>query len=206
MKMNKTDSWLIERWGKVSQLETNMNATRERYNDLFAEIHESVKQIHPELDRIDIHLSPIEIQNWGGSVVYSKAVWPSDWATWRTGFYISNISLDELASDKSPEPNVSIFFQGSKNDKRIEDMRHRITRESPRVFKRHKINLRYDDEDNRTLLWFQIPEGKKQLLKMLFGGKEKQFEDCIANHIKLMCGFIPVLDKLLIREKYIFHA
>jgi hypothetical protein len=52
---------------------------------------------------------------------------------------------------------------------------------------------------NRTLIWFQIPEGKKQLLKMLFGGKEKQFEDCIANHIKLMGGFIPVLDKLLIK-------
>ncbi len=197
MKMNDKDSWLIERWEKASQLENSMNATRERYKDLFAEIHKSVKQIHPELDRMDIHLSPIEIENWGGGVVFSKARWPSDLATWRTGFYISNISLDELASDKAQEPNVSVYFQGGKNDKRIEDTRHRITIEAPKVFKGQKINLRYDDEDNRTLLWFQMPEGKKQLLKMLYGGKEKQFEDCVANHINLMCGFIPVLDKLL---------
>lgn len=198
MKKNEEDNWLIENWGRARQLETAMNATRERYEDLFTAIHKSVKQNHTAL-HMKIHMRPRDIREWwGGSVVFSKAGWPPGRGTWRTGFYISNISLDELASDKIPEPVVSIWFGGNKNDKRIEDLRRRITTKAPQVFKDQKVNYRNDDdEDNRTLLLYPMPEGKKQLLKMLYEGKEKQFKDCIANHINLVCGFIRILDELL---------
>jgi hypothetical protein len=48
-----------------------------------------------------------------------------------------------------------------------------------------------------SLFWYEMPEGQKQLLKMLIERKEEQFEHCIANHINLVCGFIPILDELL---------
>ena len=67
-----------------------------------------------------------------------------------------------------------------------------------RVFKDHEVHWQtQDDEDYRTLLWYEMPEGQKQLLKMLIERKEEQFEHCIANHINLVCGFIPILDELL---------
>lgn len=198
MKMNNQDRWLIERWEKIRQLEEAMNATRQRFENLFIEIHKCVKQNHPALDRLDIHLSPKEIENYGGNVVFSKRSWPSDWETWRTGIYLWGITLDELSSEKNSGPNVYIFFQGKKSDSRIEGFRHRIAKEAPRIFKGKKIVWETKDEDdNRTLLWYQMPERKSKLLKMLCDGKEQEFIDCIASHISLMCGFIPALDELL---------
>jgi hypothetical protein len=200
MKMNNQDRWLIERWEKTRQLEEAMNATRQRFENLFVEIYKSVKQNHPSLDRLDLHLSPREIENYGSNVIFSKGSWPSGWETWRTGIYLFAISLDELSSEKKPGPDVSIFFQVKKSDGRIEEFRKRIVQEAPRIFKDKKIVWETKDEDdNRTLLFYQMPEGKSRLLKMLCDGKEQEFVDCITSHISLLCGFIPVLDELLER-------
>jgi len=65
------------------------------------------------------------------------------------------------------------------------------------VFQGQKIIWKNKDEDdNRTLLWYPMPEGKKHILKMLCDGNEQEFVNYIANHVSLMCGFIPILDKL----------
>jgi len=102
------NNWLIQNWERAGQLETAMNTTRERYEDLFTEIRKSVKKNHPALN-MNIHMTPRDIRNWwGGSVVFSKTGWAPIGETWPTGFYINNISLDELASNKKSEPAVSI--------------------------------------------------------------------------------------------------
>jgi hypothetical protein len=197
MKMNKKDCWLIERWEKTRQLEIAMNETRQRFKNLFYEIHKNVKQTHPALDRLDTHLNPKEIEDWGGDVIFSNGGWPSDWETWRTGFHICSISLDELSSEQNAGPSIHIFFQVKKSDSRIEEFRQRINAEAPGVFQGQKIIWKNKDEDdNRTLLWYPMPEGKKHILKMLCDGNEQEFVNYIANHVSLMCGFIPILDKL----------
>jgi hypothetical protein len=197
MKMNKKDCWLIERWEKTRQLEIAMNEARQRFKSLFYEIHKKVKQTHPALDRLDIHLNPKEIEDWGGDVIFSSSGWPSDWETWRTGFHICSISLDELSSEQNPDPSINIFFQVKKNDSRIEEFRQCINAEAPGVFQGKIIFWNNkDEEDNRTLLWYPMSEGKNQILKMLCDGNKQEFVDCIGDHVGLMCGFIPILDKL----------
>ena len=195
--MNKKNCWIIERWEKTRELEIAMDETRQWFESLFYEVRKKVIQTHSDLDRLDIHLKSKEIEDWGGDVIFSKSDWPSDWETWRTGFHICGISLDELSSEKKPEPSINIFFQVKKSDSRIETFRKRICAKASDVFRdKHIILKNKDENDNRTLLWYLMPGGKRHIMKMLCDGNEKEFVDYIAYHVDLMCGFIPILDKL----------
>jgi hypothetical protein len=197
--MNDTDRWLIERWEKLRQVENAMDGTRQRFESLFREVHKKVRQNHPTLDRMNVHLNPKEVERWGGNVVFSRGSWPYDLENWRTGIDVWGITLDELSSEINADPSIYIFFQVKKSDPRIETFRRRIAAEAPRVFENKNLKWKTTDEDdNRTLLWYEMPEGKKKFFKMLCDGQEQDFIDCIANHVDIMCGFIPVLDKLLL--------
>ena len=41
--LRKQDKWLIKRWAKARQLEDSMDSARQRYADLFAEIHKQIR-------------------------------------------------------------------------------------------------------------------------------------------------------------------
>ena len=197
MKLNNTDRWMIERWEKLRQIEAGMADTRQRFESIYHEVHQHVKKSHPALDRIDVHLSPGEVSNYGGNIVFSKSSWPHEWETWRTGIYLWGATLDELSTKPDEGTSIYLFLQVKRSDKRIERFRDCIKKEAPRVLKgKIKKWSAVDDDDRRVLLWYQLPEGKERLLWMLRDGHEQEFVNCLSKHVGIMAGFVPVLDKL----------
>lgn len=199
--LTKQDYWILKRWREARQLEDCMDTARERYVGLFGEVHKQVKKHTPALDRWDPHMKPREIEEWGGNVVFSKSAWPCTSTTWRTGFYIWGVSLEELTAENPPAPGAYIWLAvNSQTDKRIDILRQRLAAKAPDIFKGRQIQWSQHEEDSQTCLWYQFPEGNSQFLKMLTRD-EKSFVDCIAKHIKLLSGFMPVMDAVLIKDK-----
>ncbi|MDR3459983.1 MAG: hypothetical protein P4N60_21360 [Verrucomicrobiae bacterium] len=197
-QMNNTDRWMIARWEKLQQMESAMSGARQRYESIFHDIHKQVRTKHPDLDRVDVHFSPKEVKNYGGHVIYSRQGWESNFETWPTGIQLYGITLDELSASSNDALDIYLFFQTKKTDPRIEDLRQLIANEAPKVFENTQFKWHTEDEeDNRTLLWYEMPERKASLLAMIRNGNEQDFIDCIAKHVGIMAGFIPVLDKLM---------
>jgi hypothetical protein len=178
-----------------------MDAARQRYVELFGKVHKRVKTFAPALDRWDSHMKPREIEEWGGNVVFSKSDWPYTSATWRTGFYIWGMSLDELTADVPPAPGAYIYLAVDKQtDKRIEILRRRLAARASAVFKNRRIHWSSQDEDDKQIcLWYPFLETHTDFLVML--DDEQSFVDCIAKHVKLLSGFIPVMDDVLLKRK-----
>lgn len=196
MKMSNEDRWLINRWEKVKQIEDSMAKTRGNFEKLYEDIHKNVWASWPILNRMDIHWKPNEIEKYGGNVIFSKESWLSDLETWRSGIYVERTSLDELTSESIAEPDIYIYFLVKRSDSRIEECRKRLIEAAPKILgNKIKSWSSVDEEDNRTLLWYMIPEGKKRLLSMIQDGHEKEFGDCIADHVGIMAGFIPILEE-----------
>jgi len=199
--LTKQDEWLISRWRKARQLEDCMDATRQRYMNLFGQVHKLVKKCSPSLDRWDSHMRPREIRQWGGNVTFSKSGWPCTSATWRTGINIWGLSLDELTAANPPTPEACIWLAvHEETDKRVDNLRRRLAARAPQIFKNHRIQWSQEDEDKQICLVYPLRERPSELLAMLTKD-EKSFVDCIAKHVKLLSEFIPVMDEVLIKGK-----
>jgi hypothetical protein len=199
--LTEQDYWLLKHWRAGRQLEDCMNAVRQRYVDLFGEVHQQVKKCFPEVDRWHSHMTPREIREYGGNVIFSKSDWPYTSTTWRTGFYIGGISLDELTAENPPAPDAYIWLSVDKEtDKRIDNLRRRLAAKAPHIFKNRRIQWSQQEEDNQTCLWYPFRERPSELLAMLTKD-EKSFVDCIAKHVKLLSEFIPDMDEVLSKGK-----
>lgn len=202
--LRKQDQWLIKRWAKARQLEDSMESARQRYAELFTEIHKQVRKTHSALTRMYLHTQPRDIDNWGGQVGFAKAHWPGRYEEWPTGIYIWGISLDELTSDTAPAPTACIWLR--LNSERTEEarqavLRRRLAAKAGHVFKNRRLNWTTEDEDDdNTCLWYPLPEGSEGLLKLL-GTDERTFVDCIAKHVNLLAAFVPALDAVLLKRK-----
>lgn len=179
-----------------------MDAVRQRYEGLFQEVHKRVRKRCPALDRLDLHLKPSEAKQWGGQAAFSKSSWPCTYSTWRTGFSIWGVSLDELTAANPPEPDAHIWLAVEKQaDKRVGTLRRRLAAKAPRIFKNRRILWRQDEEDDRVCLWYPLPEGTSGLLALLSKDDGESFVDCIAKHVELLAGFVPVLDAVLLKGR-----
>ncbi len=201
--LTKQDFWLIQHWTKVRQLEDSMDAARQRYEGLFGEVHKQVRKGYPALDRWDSHMKPREIERWGGQVGFSKSSWPRNSATWPTGFYVWGISLEELTAENPPVPAASIWLAiNKKTEKRMDSLRRSLAVKAPHIFKNRRIQWRsQDEEDDQTCLWYPFPEEPSKLLEML-RKDERSFVNCIAKHVELLAGFIPVMDDVLRAQRH----
>ena len=200
MKMSKRDLWLVKRWGKLLALEQAMKQARQQFESIYLEIHNLLKKDRLELDCMDTHVSPKEIENWGSNILFSKAVWTPGANTWRNGYYVQGITLDELSSDTSEVPNIYIFYHGKKNNAVMEKLRRAILAQAPKVFKGTKLKYQPDEDNERVILWFEIHGGKPKLLEMILSGEEQEFANHIARHLGIVAGFNPVMDRILPRK------
>jgi hypothetical protein len=143
---------------------------------------------------MDAHLSDHEIH-------FTKSSWPSEYESWRTGIHLCGATLDELSNNLDAGPNIYLFLQVKRSDRRIDRFRARISKAAPKILKgKIKKWFTEDEDDNRTLLWYQLPEGEERLLWMLRDGHEQEFVNCMAKHVGIMAGFVPVLDKLFLQK------
>jgi CRISPR/Cas system-associated protein Cas5 (RAMP superfamily) len=200
--LDKQNIWIIANWEKLIRLEDAIGRTRENYVKVFGEIHKVVKQRHPALNRMTSHFSPKEIRDYEtGQAAFSSTNWPYKYESWRTGIYISGISLDELSGEKQTEQPAITIWVGTDDkirDKKVEILRRRLSERSKKVFAGKNLQLKsVDGEDYRTCLMYPLPEDRSKLLDLLVKRDSKGFIDCMVNHVNLMASFIPIIDEVL---------
>jgi hypothetical protein len=135
----------------------------------------------------------------GGCVGFSSPKWCHKWPGWPSGIWVSNISLDELVTGLAPTPTVSIWLCVSKlEEKRIEKLRSRLRPRYSRIGHHRSLRFQEDDpSDSRVCLWYELPEGRPRLLKMVLQDDGQPFVNCIADHVEVMAGLVQGLDDLL---------
>jgi hypothetical protein len=201
---SKQDRWLIQRWEKARQFEDAMESARCHYEHLFRKVHQRVRKKYPELNEYTPHKLTDKVTEaaWdagGGCVGFAHPTWRRNWDSWPSGIWISNISLDELVTERAPAPTACIWVSVSKrSDKRIEKLRARLFTKSLRLTGYRSLHFqKHDESDSRVCLWYLLPEERTRLLKMVLQDDGQPFVDCFANHIELMARLLQGLDGLL---------
>jgi hypothetical protein len=202
--LSTRDRWLIKKWEKALLFEDAMATARQHYENLFSEVHQRVKSKYPDLQGYTPHrlmdkVASADYDDGSGCVVFFHPKWVRARGFWESGIWLSNISLDELATALGPAPNASIWLSVSKpDDKRIEKLRSRLRPRYSRIG--HRRSLRFQEHDpttSRTCLWYELPEERSRLLRMVLQNDGQPFVDCIANHVEVMAGLVQGLDDLL---------
>jgi hypothetical protein len=203
-KLSEQDRWLIQRWQKARQFEDAMVSARLYYEDLFRKVHQRVRKRYPELNectpqRLSERVTEAAWEGGGGCAGFSSAKWRRAWTSWPSGIWISNISLDELVTERAPAPTSCIWVSVSKrSDKRVEKLRGRLVAKSLRLAGYRSLGVqKHDESDNRVCLWYQLPGERTRLLKMVLLNDGRPFVDCIVNHVELMARLVQGLDDLL---------
>ncbi len=197
--LDKQNIWMITNWEKLRRLENAMNQARGNCTKLIGQIHASVKRRFPALDRNETYFSPNEIRDYGGQAAFSSGKWPYKYPKWRTGIYVSGISLDALTEEKQIEPAIFIWVGVGENkrDERVEVLRARITQKAKKIFANKNLQWKSNDDDWRVCLIYPLLEERSKLIELLVKSEGKGFVDCMVNHINRMAAFIPIMDEVL---------
>jgi hypothetical protein len=208
-KMNKQnlstqDRWLIKKWAKARQFEDAMASARQHYQYLFSKVHQRVMKKYPGLreytpNRLTGKAEEADYDYGGGCVGFSLPKWLRAWNRWPSGIWLSNLSLDELVAEQAPVPNASIWLSvATEHDKRIETLRRRLRAKTSELGGQRSLRLQeHDEADNRFCLWYDLPEERSGLLKMVLQDDGQPFVNCIASHVEVMARFLQGLDHLL---------
>ncbi len=202
--LSTQDRWLIKKWEKALQFEGAMDSVRQYYEQLLSKVHQRVNKKYQELSEYNPHrlsdrMTEAQYDDGGGCVGFSRPKWCRKWPNWPSGIWLWDISLDELVTELAPAPCISIWLSVSKRqEKRIEKLRSRLRPRYSRIG--HRLSLRFqehDPSDNSVCLWYELPEVRPRLLRMLLHDDGQPFVDCIANHVEVMARLLQGLDDLL---------
>lgn len=195
---NELDQWLAQNWTAARELEDSIIAVRAKYKTVFERVIEVVHKAMPELDNCWPHLS-----DYGGCAAFARGEWPSKWDTWPPGLWIEDISLDNLMSNEGDTPSASIWLavpKGTRFD--LEEARTKIQKAAGKLLKGEKLKCFFKDkEDPKTCFWYDFPESRQALAKMLLDNESEKFIECIESHVMILARFIPVLDDILLKKK-----
>jgi hypothetical protein len=193
----------MQRWAQARQFEDAMNSARERYQFLFTEVYKRLTKKYPEIKervfhRLSERVAELDYGDGGGSVGFSNPKWPRAWNTWPSGIWLSNVSLDELVSERAPAPSVCIWLGVTKrDDKRIEALRRSLFAKCSKLRGCRFAHFQEDDpSDNRVCLWYELPEQGPGLLQLALRDDGQAFVDCVAHHVEVMAGLAQGLDNL----------
>ncbi|HUJ10851.1 MAG TPA: hypothetical protein VL171_12570 [Verrucomicrobiae bacterium] len=62
--------------------------------------------------------------------------------------------------------------------------------------KDEKLKYQLDDKPKSLCFWYELPESRQQLVKMLTENESEKFIDFMAHHVLIMTPFIDVLDEI----------
>jgi hypothetical protein len=195
---NEIHQWVAQKWTEARQLEESMNEVRERYETVCERVVQVVQAETPELDNCRTH------PKQGGDISFSRKKWLTQYESWPAGLWIGNINLDILMADEPPDPYASIWLGVPKDIKfDLERARSKLQNAAPELLKGEKLKWFFSAESERekkTCFWYELPESRSALVKMLLESKSEEFIECIASHVMILGRFIPVLDEILLKN------
>lgn len=201
---NKQDRWLIHRWAEALHFEDAMQSARSYYEKLFYRVFETTKKKYPGLGsctphRLSGRLTESAWGESGGSVGFTNPIWFTEWARWPSGIWISNISLDELVTERTTAPNAAIWLSREKiSSKKLLKLRERLLTRAGKLANCRALGFQTEDEgDGVNVLWYYLPEDRPKLLQMVLQDSGQPFVAYIARHVELMASLLQGSDDLL---------
>ena len=201
---NRQDRWLIQRWDKALQFEAAMQSARSYYEQLFYKVLEAAKKKYAALrscspKQLSGRLSDSALAGSGGCAGFTNPVWFTEWAPWPSGIWISNISLDELVTERATAPNASIWLSREKiSSKKLQKLRGRLLTRARKLVSCRAIGFQTEDEgDGVNVLWYYLPEERAKLLQMVLQDGGQPFVSCVSQHVELMASLLQGSDDLL---------
>jgi hypothetical protein len=195
---------MIENWAKARQFEDAMVSARSYYEQLFDKVGERASKRFPGRLRcaprgLSDRLAESAWEGSGGCASFTNPTWHSDWPAWPTGIWISNISLDELVSERSTAPNAAIWLSLKKSSgQKIEKLRERLLTRARKDRVCRTLDIQTEDEDDGvTCIWYYLPEEQTRLLNMVLKENGQPFVDSIAKHVETMARLLQGSDDLL---------
>lgn len=192
--LNEAERFLLNNWDEARLLEESMETVRAKYKEVFQRIIKEVTEAHPELDTHVVYPT----QFWGtGSVGFGRKSWAGD-ADWPTGFWISNLRLEKLASEESEQPAVTIYISPKSARKFNVDMiatKEHLFAIARELLSPEELEGTGKGDSNDVLLRLP-PPSKKELLELLADGDGEKFVARFVKLVDMLARFVPAMDKL----------
>jgi len=190
---NELQQWLLQNWEAAHQLVDSMDAVRDQYVTVFQPITTAVQKAHPELDDCRTHLNVL-----GGHAGFGRKQWPREYATWPSGLWFADISLDNLLTAESDPPSAYLYVSVPKARKfDLEDTRSRIQKAAPSLLKDEGLKyFAWEEGYPSVCLWYELPESRQELIQMLMDKESEKFVRCMVTHVHTLSKFIPLLDDI----------
>jgi len=189
------DRWLIQNWERAGQMEMAMKAVREKYEQLFERVAERVKRELPRLDEREICVSGSE-----PSVIFYRQRWYRKAGWWPSGLYIDNVGLENVTVQSSDAPYAGVWLR-PRDEPLLQGAKRKVQAAAKRALRGQKVSWVDDERFEHDCGWYELPEGRDELLRMLLHGDAEQFIDHMAKHVRRLAPLIPVLDRILSKSR-----
>ena len=193
---NEAEQYLLNSWSSASLLEQSMIAVRRKYSGLCDGVVAAVREKHPRLDAGGAYVTSTTDD---GSIGIGRKIWGEP-GSYPCGFYIGNLLLEAmLSSEEAKPPWAAIWIWPAKHigiDRLV--AKAKVLAAAPKVLATDEWSrCRRDDGDKNYIFWYDLPESREELLKMLLDGDGQKFAACLISYFDLLARFIPVLDEVL---------
>ena len=192
--MNEAERFLLQHWEEARLMEESMEAVRNKYKEVFQRIVDAVTEAHPELDASAVYAT----QFWGqGYIGFGRKSWPGGDTNWPSGLWMSNIRLENLATENSDQPSATIEISSKvkKGNFDTAAAKAELTTATQELFSPDELDRANKSDTGNVLLRFAAPS-KSELMAMLADGDGQQFVARFVAQFDLMAKLIPVLDKI----------
>lgn len=199
--LNEAEKLLVRQWQQAWTLEQSMGTVRTKYAQLLSKAAEGVAQSNPAFDVVKTFFT----QFWeSGYAAFSCKKWPDSKFHYPPGIYLEQLRLEKLASEREPQPAVSVFIGarvlGMLKAPAVEVAR-RLNAGARSVFSeedyaRFIVSAELDD----PLINFASPT-KKELLDLLISGDEELFTQSVISYLEPPMRMIAILDEILADKK-----
>jgi hypothetical protein len=189
------ERYLLENWADVVTLEESIRSARERHAKKLEEALHIVRAEHPELDTQATHLEYPRMYDLNIGV--GKTTWPAYNRNWPSGFWIGGIRLENLTLEEEP-PYACVYLAQKVPDRRI------LGDASNTIFRSVRDALaggRYcdprvddcGDPERQRLIWWPLPETRRELFDLLLQDDAREFVRNIAEHLEFMTQFTRLM-------------
>jgi hypothetical protein len=195
--LNEAELLLLKNWDEAHLLERSMERVREKYNALFEQVAEAVKQAHPELDSHKIYVT----QFWGkGAVGFGRKSWPDGDTYNMPGLWLDHLRLEMLTGEDEPPPVASIWIPPKAFKKVGTDAasaRQQLLAAAQQLLAKDEYERHVRaDSGGKSVLYFTTLS-KKEVLDLFVADEGAGLVEALVAQFDLLARFVAPLDTIL---------
>jgi len=189
------EMYLVENWADAQLLQESMEEVRSKYKEVLSQVLGRVSAKHHELNRRGMRL-----KDSGGfiNVGIGRDTWPSKDAAYPSGFWLSGVTLDDLASSDADAPRASVFLDPAKDIQMDTSSASARLVEAAKQVLSAEILDRFvcEEPDASVYVYYPLPKSPQDLMELLRKEDAGGFVQCMVDHFETLTKFIPVIDDI----------